>query len=231
MADQEVRPIDDPSRGGTLRQRQAAATRESIARAALALFTERGYARTTIDEIARTARVSAASVYAIFGSKREVLREIRRVWFRDADLAGLVQAALAEPDAASRLVLAARWIRHQLEVGATISMIVDEATRADPKVAEMWEGLRVAADDRITEVISGISDQLAPGVSTRSAVDVVWALSRGAVYRELIDTRGWKPDQYERWLSATLRQQLLGENIAPVVEGESAVDGGMGVAG
>jgi hypothetical protein len=45
----------------------------------------------------------------------------------------------------------------------------------------------------------------------------VWALSRAAVYRELIDERGWTPGEYERWLAATLRQQLLGTDESPAL--------------
>jgi AcrR family transcriptional regulator len=200
---------------GTHRQRQAAATRETITRAALTLFAEHGYARTTIEAIARHARVSVATVYAVFGSKRQILVEIRRLWFREAELSGYVEQALAEPDATTRLALAARWIRHQLEVGATISLIIDEAIRAEPNVAHMWSALRLVADDTISRVIGGVTDQLAPGVSPARAVDIVWALSRAAVYRELIAERGWAPEEYERWLAATLRQQLLGTNESP----------------
>jgi hypothetical protein len=35
------------------------------------------------------------------------------------------------------------------------------------------------------------------------------------VYRELTGERGWTPDEYERWLAATLRQQLLGRDESP----------------
>jgi AcrR family transcriptional regulator len=200
---------------GTQRQRQAAATKETITRTALTLFAEQGYARTTIESIARHARVSVATVYAIFGSKRQILVEIRRLWFREAELSDYVEQAMAEPDAAKRLGLAARWIRHQLEVGATIAMIIDEAIRSEPNVARMWSALRLVADDTISRVIGGVADQLAPSVSAARAVDIVWALSRAAVYRELIDGRGWTPDEYEQWLAATLRQQLLGSDESP----------------
>lgn len=205
--------------GGTHRQRQAAATKETIIRAALSLFADQGYARTTIEAIARNARVSPATVYAVFGSKRQVLVEIRRLWFREAELPGYIERALAEPDAAARLTLAARWIRRQLEVGATISMIIDEAIRSEPNAARMWSALRLVADDTVSRVIGGVADQFTPGVSASRAVDIMWALSRAAVYRELTGERGWTPDEYERWLAATLRQQLLGRDESPAATG------------
>ncbi|HSB65838.1 MAG TPA: helix-turn-helix domain-containing protein, partial [Anaerolineales bacterium] len=64
----------------TLRQRQAQATRSMIVTAAQALFLEQGYICTTIDIIAERAGVATSTVYAIFGSKRGILRAIRDSW-------------------------------------------------------------------------------------------------------------------------------------------------------
>jgi TetR/AcrR family transcriptional regulator, regulator of autoinduction and epiphytic fitness len=209
---------DDVRETGSLRQRQAAMTRETMISAALALFSEQGYARTTIEQIARRARVSVPTVYAVFGSKRELLAEIRRKWFREADVSQLVERALAEPDASVRLGITAEWIRRQLETGATISMVIEEAIRADPKVASKWSTLRLVADERMTAVIEGIAGQLRNGVSVVSAVEVVWALSRAAVYREFTVQQKWPPDRYQRWLADTLRQQLLGADVNPAAD-------------
>lgn len=215
-------PAQTPA--GTHRQRQAAATKETITRSALTLFAEQGYARTTIEAIARHARVSVATVYAVFGSKRQILLEVRRLWFREAELTGFVEQALVEPDAAVRLTLAARWIRHQLEVGATISLIIDEAIRSDPNVARMWCALRLVADDTIGRVIGGVADQLTPGLSQPRAVDIVWALSRAAIYRELVGERCWTPAEYEEWLATALRQQLLSGSPASATVSAPASD-------
>src|SRR5512137_3209558 len=64
----------------THRQRQAQATRDMIVSAAQALFLEQGYICTTIDVIAERAGVATSTVYAIFGSKRGILRAIRDTW-------------------------------------------------------------------------------------------------------------------------------------------------------
>jgi AcrR family transcriptional regulator len=197
------------------RQRQAAATRETIVRAALALFAAQGYARTTVEDIARAARVSVQTVYAIFGSKRQILVDLRTLWFREADLNHLVEQAMDESDAKRRLSLAAHWISRQLETGATISTVIEEAIRSDDRVAETWSALRLTADKRIHAVLAGIEGELTKGVDLESAVDVVWALSRASVYRELTESRGWTPERYEQWLAATLHQQLLGSRVTP----------------
>ena len=51
------------------RPRDAAATRKAILEAALALFTERGYDRATVREIAAMANINQALVMRYFGSK------------------------------------------------------------------------------------------------------------------------------------------------------------------
>ncbi|WP_029430755.1 TetR/AcrR family transcriptional regulator [Blastococcus sp. URHD0036] len=213
----------DPLAGGTKRvnhrQRQAAATRETVARAALDRFAEQGYARTTVEDIARAAGVSVQTVYAIFGSKREILVDLRKLWFSEADVTRLVDEALQEPNPRRRLQLTAKWIRHQHEVGSTLSMVIEEAVRADQRVADTWTSLRSEADDRIHAVIAGIGDALATGLDVDSAVDVVWALSRTAVYREFL-ARGWSPDRYEHWLGLSLHQQLLGTRSIPAARPE-----------
>src|SRR5689334_25057001 len=59
-----------------VRERQRAETRAAIVDAAWELFLEQGYATTSITEIASTAGVSPETVYAVFGTKREVLRVV-----------------------------------------------------------------------------------------------------------------------------------------------------------
>src|SRR4030065_1779120 len=76
----------------THRQRQAQATRDMIGTAAQALFLEQGYICTTIDAIAERAGVATSTVYAIFGSKRGILRAIRDTWHERTHIRGLLNS-------------------------------------------------------------------------------------------------------------------------------------------
>ena len=58
------------------REAQARETRRAILAAALELFTANGYTATTIQAIAEDAGVAVQTVYAVFGNKRELLRQL-----------------------------------------------------------------------------------------------------------------------------------------------------------
>jgi AcrR family transcriptional regulator len=201
------------------RQQQAAETRQAIIRAAWSLFAQVGYTRTTIAAIAQAANVSVPSVYLIFGTKQQLLAEVRHTWFTDADMGALIKQALAESDPRQRLRIAAAWMRLTMETGAELAVAIDEATRTEPTVAELWSGHRAGAEKTLREVLSGIENAFAPGIDLDSAVAIVWALSRASVYLEFVHW-GWPPARYERWLAETLFQQLLGDRT--VLPGASA---------
>jgi AcrR family transcriptional regulator len=58
------------------REEYAEATREAIVESGLKLFAEKGYQRTSLDEVADRARVSKGAVYHHFASKREVFEAV-----------------------------------------------------------------------------------------------------------------------------------------------------------
>ncbi|SFI59336.1 TetR/AcrR family transcriptional regulator [Bradyrhizobium sp. cf659] len=78
--------------GPGLRERKQQQTRERLKRAAMALFLERGFEATTIDDVAAAADVSRRSFFHYFASKEDVVA----AWQEDA-AAALVAGILARP--------------------------------------------------------------------------------------------------------------------------------------
>ena len=127
------------------RREQAAATRQAILETAERLFAKRGYVGTSVAEIAKEAGVALKTVYAVFGTKAEVLRGLwnlrmrgdeepvpmpERPWYREI---------VDEPDPQRRLALVAHNSRIVRERTAHVTEIVRQAAPADEQIAALWE--------------------------------------------------------------------------------------------
>jgi AcrR family transcriptional regulator len=86
------------------RQEHALDTRASLITAARALFAERGYAATPIEEIARLARVTKGALYHHFADKRELFKAVCRSVQLDW-VERIRDTVAGEPDAGRRLEL------------------------------------------------------------------------------------------------------------------------------
>ncbi|MGY8682985.1 TetR family transcriptional regulator [Bradyrhizobium sp. UFLA05-153] len=84
-----------------LRQRKREATQERLTRAAMALFLQRGFEATTIDDIAAAAEVSRRSFFHYFASKEDVVY----AWQEDI-AASLTEEVAARPASESMLTAA-----------------------------------------------------------------------------------------------------------------------------
>lgn len=91
-----------------LRARQAEETRNLLISVARALFAERGYAATSIDEVIQRAGVAKGALYHHFTGKEALFRAVYDAVLSDA-ASGVMAAALAEqePWAAARAGLSA----------------------------------------------------------------------------------------------------------------------------
>jgi len=120
-------------RGGRL-------TRKHIVEASMHLFSERGYARTTVRDIARQAGISDAAIYYHFDSKGDVLDALI-----DADLdqpADVTPAPQRQPAPGvilyERLVHTTRLIERNLEL---LTIILREALAENPHAVRRYRRL------------------------------------------------------------------------------------------
>ncbi len=193
----------------THRQKQALATRTLIVDTSRALFLEQGYGVTTIESIAEQAGVAVSTVYAIFKNKRGILQAIRQAWHEESGQQSIYQAALAQPDAAKRLALAAHATRRQWETGATMITIYKGAAATDAEAAAELEASLAGRRRNLGQFIAASAPLLKPSLTQAQAAAIFLALSHEEIYQELVRQSEWTADEYEQWLSQTLQQQLL----------------------
>lgn len=195
----------------THRQRQAQATRETVAAAARSLFAEQGYVATTIEAVSEAAKIPVPTIYSAFGNKPAILEEARRLWIAETDVENLHRRALTTPEVDRRLRLAAQWTRRQFELGYDVISIYQEAARADPRVAAVWRQVMLRRDGAVSGLLESLRGRLRPGLTVRQALDlyVTWTLPE--VYRTLVLERGWSLDRYENWLAQLLIREFLDE--------------------
>lgn len=200
------------------RTQQANATRSAILDAARATFVERGYAASSIVGIARSASVSAETIYATFGTKRAVLAALVEVSIAgdDEPVAILdrdwVRELRTEPDRRRRIEILARNGRLILERRARIDDVVHSAAAADPEIRSLLESVRAerhAGQRALLEIVAG-SQGFRAGLTLDDAADRLFALGSPEVYRLLTDARGWSGDRFETWYADALASLLAG---------------------
>jgi len=189
-----------------LRQRQAAATRRRVTRAARRVFTARGYSAATIAEVAAAAGVAVPTVYKLYRSKRGLLAAVIEGWRSEFVPAGF-EAVPADPPAA--LAFWAKTTRRQWQHGLDIAALLTAAAVSEPEVAEELSARLKVRDAWVRRVAEIIEPNLAPGLTPAQAAALLSALALPELYRELVIVRGWTPDVYQAWLERTLTSQLL----------------------
>jgi len=193
----------------TLRQRQAQATRSMIVAAAQALFLEQGYICTTIEIIAERAGVATSTIYAIFGSKRGILRAIRDSWHERSHIHQVLTASAQSANPVERLDQLAEATRKQWEMGAEVTAIYTGAAAADPRVAaELTQGM-LGRREGLQSFTKSLEPHLRLGLDAAHAASILQALCLPGVFDELVRRSGWSTDEYQEWLSQTMKREIL----------------------
>ncbi len=191
----------------TYRQEQAAATRERIAEAARRLFAANGYRPTSMEAIAAAAGVAPRTVYSAFGAKREILSAICERWLAESGAIGVVDRALAEPDAAKRLGLAATFLRALYGNGFDVVQLFEAAMDEDAETRALLRAKLAGRNHAMDRMIASLEGSLSMPVPAAQAI--YRALAAPGIYQELVVESGWTADQFEEWIADTLARQLL----------------------
>lgn len=194
------------------RQQQAERTRQAILSAARRLFVTRGYRATTIQAIAQGAQVASQTVYAAFGSKRQMLIALLDRMAADADLPQLQHdLASAGGDTSRQLRQLLAFTGRFYASGADLIDLARTVSGVEPDLAVMWQ----TGEERRYRAHSDLIDQwvgagrLPAGVAARDAHALLWALSGPDVFRLLVVERRWSQQRRIETLARLLESALF----------------------
>jgi AcrR family transcriptional regulator len=198
-----------------VRDEQAARTRARILDAASELFLERGYARTTMKDIADLAGVARDTVHAVFGSKARVLTsliDLRLV--PDGSVANVTQRSDAravrdETDQRKQIELFATFIAGISTQLRPVFEILRTASAVEPEMARVFEEMDRFRLRNMHTYARWIAARGPLRVPTRKAGEIIWTLASPDVARMLCDELGWSQQQHARWLADSLARTLL----------------------
>ena len=197
----------------TLRERRAQLTRDEILGAARRLFAERGYARTSVRDIAKAAGVSAQTVYDSVGSKQALVSSLNDLIDTEAGIAALARAAAESEDPGEVAATNARITRSILEhCGDIIHALVTGAAAEPELAAVLAEGQRrhVEGAGRVVALLRGL-DALGP-IDSDEAVETLAAITDIRFALVVQESYGWSLDRLEGWMAETSRRLLLGQS-------------------
>jgi TetR/AcrR family transcriptional regulator of autoinduction and epiphytic fitness len=199
------------------RKKQARQTRLQIIEAARRLFTERGYTGATIEAIALEAGVATETIYATFGSKREILSNLISVSLKgDDDPTPLLQRqgpmrTMKEKDQKKQIRLFAEDMTGIMQRVAPLFEVMRSAAKTEPDIAKMLQQMLGERVEGMKFFISALmtNGPLREGLNLEDAAETIWALTSGEIFTLLVADRGWPVEKYNQWLDSSLSILLL----------------------
>jgi len=199
------------------RKKQARQTRLQIIEAARILFTERGYTGATIEAIADEAGVASETIYATFGSKKEILSNLISLSIKgDDEPTPLLQrqgpmGVMQEKDQRRQVHLFASDITEIIGRVAPLFDVMRSAAKTEQDIALILQKILNERVDGMKVFIRSLMSNgpLREGLSFEDAAETTWALTSGEVYTLLVMNRGWSIERYKQWLTSTLMRHLL----------------------
>jgi AcrR family transcriptional regulator len=214
MPDDVKRPYDSPQR-----REQATATRMRIVQAARTLLLQRGYASTTMADVAAAAGVAVQTVYSAIGGGKAALAS--QVW--DITLAGDAeqvpmsarppfQAILDDPDPHGKLQRYAHVSREIYDRLGPVARVLRAGAAAGD--ADLQQLVETTEQQRLTgtALLARHLDELGalrPGLSVEAAGHRLWALNAPELADGLTLRCGWSLDELEDWMADSMAHAVL----------------------
>jgi AcrR family transcriptional regulator len=199
------------------RQQRALMNRERMLDVARRLFATRGYAETTIEDIASEAGLAVPTIYAAFQSKRGLLDALMKRLVAGVEGGPPLletdepRAINAEPDPRRAL---ARFVGHLLGVqerAIPMYEVMKHAARAEAEIAELLGRMQQYRYSNLASLAARLDrlGALRAGLSVEDAARTLWAITSPEVRQLMLAQAGWSIDKYRDWLEDTLATVLL----------------------
>ncbi|MDP9793637.1 AcrR family transcriptional regulator [Catenuloplanes nepalensis] len=193
------------------RAQAAEQTRELILRAALERFTADGYAKATVNDIAKAAGVVVATVYTSVGGKPVLLEHLVRRGVEGTEVAETQRRIAVATTGREVIDLVAAGTGHTYrEHRAVIELLLDTAT-SEPSARRILTVANASYRRALGTVAARLDElgALADDVDTARATDVLWYLFGVWSWPRLLRDATWTADEAESWLRETATRMLL----------------------
>jgi AcrR family transcriptional regulator len=197
-----------------LRAEQAQRTRAAVLDAAERCFVEKGYAATTMKDVAAAAGVSVQTVFGQGGKAALLLACVDRAVVGDDEQRPLAQRELfvrpiEAPDRAGKLAALRALAVHFIPRSVPMLQVFAAAAAGDTEIAEAWAEYerRRLADQRV--LIGSFAPWLRDGLDVDRASDIAWGLFTHEPVANLMGVRGWTLDEYADFLVDAVDRLLL----------------------
>lgn len=205
---------DDVKRDG--RAARSEATELRLVAAATDLFVARGYAATTLTDVAAAAGVSPRTLYLRFDTKADLLlRAIGVAIAGDGTSMPIAQRswmveAMEAPTLDERIDRMAAVTAGLMARAGALIKVAQEAAPSEPSIAAAAAAGRTDTHRTLADFWRRLAnDGLLP-----NGVDVAWLsetaslLAQVEVFLLQSKTNGWSVKQYERWLAKSWRRMV-----------------------
>lgn len=191
-----------------LRAEQARQTRLRILDAAREVLKREGFARVTLDTIARAAGVSVQTVLANFGNKAGLFEALMRLDM-ESDFSGIVEAVRAESDICRKLRLAAGFFTriHEERAPCGSGALLPEPLGGSLELRRLLQERAVYLRALAEELFAGVP--LREGLDLDRVVALLEAYTGPPLYMILVRYYGWSGDEFRLWLGNALIDALL----------------------
>lgn len=201
----------------TRRQDLARRNRTVMVRSATALFLERGFAATTMADVAEASGGSVQNVYKVFNNKVGLAKAVFDLAIAGDDEAkpmverpSLLKVR-EEQDPRRKLMLYGDHLAAVAPRHVPFQLVILDAAAIDADAAKVWamlqaerlRGMSMFADDLAA------GGHLRAGVTATEARDVLWTYNSAELYRLLVIDRRWSAKRYGRWIAQALIAALL----------------------